>query len=38
MRIFFIKDDDLLQKCNTLWDKVSVDIKKEFDSEPVSNK
>ena len=25
---FFIKDDDLLEKYNTIWDKVSADIKK----------
>ena len=31
-------DDDLLEKYNTIWDKVSADIKKEFDSEPVQNK
>ena len=36
--IFFIEDNELLQKYNTVWDKVSVDIKKEFDSEPVNNK
>ena len=35
---FFIEDDDLLEKYNTIWDKVSVDIKKELDSEPVYNK
>ena len=32
------EDDDLLEKCNTSWDKVSANIKKEFDSEPVYNK
>ena len=32
------KDDDLLEKYNAIWDKVSADIKKEFDSEPVNNK
>ena len=32
---FLIEDDDLLEKCNTIWDKVSADIKKEFDREPV---
>ena len=32
---FLIEDDDLLEKYNTIWDKVSADIKKEFDSEPV---
>ena len=25
------------KKYNTIWDKVSADIKKEFDSEPVYN-
>ena len=35
---FLIEDDDLLEKCNTIWDKVSADIKKEFDSEPAYNK
>ena len=35
---FLIEDDDLLEKYNTIWDKVSADIKKEFGSEPVYNK
>ena len=35
---FLIEDDDLLKKCNTIWDKVGVDIKKESDSKPVYNK
>ena len=35
---FLIEDDDLLENYNTIWDKVSADIKKEFDSEPVYNK
>ena len=35
---FLIEDDDLLKKFNTIWDKVSADIEKEFDSEPVYNK
>ena len=35
---FSIKDDDLLEKYNAIWDKASADIKKEFDSEPVYNK
>ena len=35
---FLIEDDDLLEKYNTNWDKVSADIKKEFDSRPVYNK
>ena len=34
MDVFFIEEDDLLEKYNTIWDKVSTDIKKEFDSEP----
>ena len=39
MAVFFLTDDDdLLEKYNTIWDKVSADIKKEFDSEPVYNK
>ena len=32
---FLTKDVDLLNKCNTIWDNVISDIKKEFDSEPV---
>ena len=35
---FLIEDNDLLEKYNTIWDKVSADIKKDFDSEPVYNK
>ena len=35
---FLIEDDDFLEKYNTIWDKVSADIKKEFDSEPACNK
>ena len=31
---FMIEYDDLLVKYNTIWDKVSGDIKKEFNSEP----
>ena len=34
---FFIEDKDLSEKYSTIWDKVSADIKKEFDSERVSN-
>ena len=34
---FSIEDDDLLEEYNTIWDKVSADIKKGFDSEPVYN-
>ena len=35
---FQIENDDLLEKYNIIWDKVSADIKKEFDSEPIYNK
>ena len=35
---FLNEDDDLLEKYNTIWDKVSADIKKEFDSKFVYNK
>ena len=35
---FLIEDDDLLEKFNTIWDKVSAGIKKEYDSEPVYKK
>ena len=35
---FLTGDDDLLEKHNTIWNKVSADIKKEFDSKPVYNK
>ena len=35
---FLIKDDDLLEKYNNIWDKISADIKKDFDSKPVYNK
>ena len=33
-----IEDGDLLEKYNSIWDKASADIKKEFDSEPIYNK
>ena len=33
-----IEDDDLLKKCDTIWDKIRADIKKGLDSEPVYNK
>ena len=32
---FLIEDDNLLEKCNTIQDRVSADIKNEFYSEPV---
>ena len=35
---FLIGNEDLLEKYNTIWDKVSPDVKKEFDSGPVYNK
>ena len=31
---FLIKDDELLQKYNEIWEKVKNSIKKEFNSEP----
>ena len=31
---FLIEDDDLLEKYNIFWDKVSTDIKKKIDSKP----
>ena len=34
---FLIKDDELLEKYNEIWEKVKSSIKKEFDSEPVYN-
>ena len=30
--------EDILEKNNTIWDKVSTDIKNEFDSELIHNK
>ena len=36
--VFLIEDDDLLKKYNTVWHKVSSDIKKEFDIKPVYKK
>ena len=35
---FFVEDDDLLKKYNTIWNKFNADIEKEFNSEPVYNK
>ena len=35
---FLTEHDDLLEKYNTIWDKVNANIKKEFDIEPVYNK
>ena len=34
---FLIEDDDLIEKYNTIWDKLSADLKKEFDNGPVYN-
>ena len=34
---FLIKDDELLEKYNGIWEKASKSINKEFDSEPISN-
>ena len=33
-----IKDDELLEKYNEIWEKVKNSLKKELDSEPVCNK
>ena len=33
-----IKDNDLLEKYNTIWDKVTADINKYIDNEPAYNK
>ena len=35
---FLSENGDLFKKYDAIWDKVSVDIKKELDSEPVYNK
>ena len=35
---FLIKDDELLEKYNEIWEKVKYSIKKEFVSKPVYNK
>ena len=37
-RCFLIEDDELLEKYKTIWDKVSADIRKKFDSEPAYSK
>ena len=34
-KIFLIKDDKLLENHNKIWNKVSIGIKKGFDSKPV---
>ena len=33
-----IENNDFSENYNTIWDKVSTDIKKEFDSKPAYNK
>ena len=38
MGVFLIEDDDLLEKYNTILDKISSGIKKEFDCKPVYHK
>ena len=35
---FLTEDGDIFEKYDAVWDKVSVDIKKELDSESVYNK
>ena len=35
---FFVKDDDLLENCNTISDKTTTDIKIEFDCKLVDNR
>ena len=35
---FLIEDDELLEKYNTIWNKVSADMKNEFHIKPVYNK
>ena len=34
---FLIKDDELLEKYNEIWEKINNSLKKEFDSELVCN-
>ena len=33
-----IEDDELLEKCNDIWEKVKDNHKKEFDNKPIYNK
>ena len=35
---FLIEDDEQLEKYNVIWNNVSADTKKDFDSEPVYDK
>ena len=32
-----IEDDELLKNYNIIWDKISANIKKEFDTKPIYN-
>ena len=36
--VFFIEDNELLEKNNSIWNKVNNIIKKELDCEPIYNK
>ena len=38
MDVFFIKDNELLEMCNDIWNKVINSIKKELDCEPICDK
>ena len=35
--LFLIKNDELLEKFNEIWEKVKNSLQKEFDSEPLCN-
>ena len=36
--VLLTEDDDILGRLNTIQDKISTDLKKEFDSEDICNK
>ena len=36
--LFFIEDNELLEKYNEIWEKVKNSIKKVYDSEPLYHK
>ena len=38
MDVFLTEGDELFEKCSIIWEKVSYDIKKEFDGEPAYDK
>ena len=38
MNVFLMEDNELLEKYNTLWNKISADVIKEFDSNLTYNK